>query len=172
MLDLLHTYFSEIPRSRPDRWLRAEQVEYAGRRADFMALDRYESSGCPLHWVEVKVSRDDWLRELYHPRKANVFKLGGVDFQWLAVSDPDIVRLDRRELPYGWGLLVAQDGKLHCVRPPENYRLSTRGLTVDEVRQARAVRLEVIRSNRWDRDLVAGFCQAMCRTPGNTGRQH
>lgn len=77
------------------------------RIADFIAADMHGSGAAHapiLHGHEVKVSRSDFLAELRDPRKAEAFR-PYMHYWWLVVSDKSI--LDPRELPKGWGLMVA-----------------------------------------------------------------
>ena len=103
------------------RYAYAEHVKsdagfWARRSADFIAIDLWPSSGCAMHGHEVKVSRSDWLRELADPTKAEAFR-PYMDYWWLVVSDPRIVRDD---LPAGWGLIVANaDGTTRIAKRAE-----------------------------------------------------
>ena len=115
ILDLLGRRYTAIRQGTlADRWVRAEHVRrFLGHArtnyvADFIALDRYPGypygSALELHWHEVKVSRQDWLRELKQPEKSEAFTEFAT-LAWLVVSSQDIVRPG--ELPDGWGLMVA-----------------------------------------------------------------
>ncbi len=109
LLDLLLERYTAVREGTiADRWVRAEHVavglgNFRDRVADFIAVDRYPSSGLAIHGHEVKVSRSDWLAELRDPSKAAAFT-PYMHYWWLVVSDPAIVR--EGELPGGWGLLV------------------------------------------------------------------
>jgi hypothetical protein len=112
MLDLLGRRYTQQS-GNGDRWAIAEHVRsHAGfdarRTADFVAMDLWPSKGLALHGHEVKVSRSDWLVELKDPTKAEEFR-PFMDFWWLVVSDPSIVR--QGELPNGWGLLAPVNGE-------------------------------------------------------------
>lgn len=105
MLNLLHRRYG-VDQGNGPRYVCAEHVRsHAGfdarRTCDFMALDVWPSSGMPLHGVEVKTSRADWLRELKDPTKSEEF-MRLCDFWWLA-APAGVAHLD--ELPSGWGLL-------------------------------------------------------------------
>lgn len=117
MLDLLNLRYAAVSPGNGARFARAEHVRsHAGfdatRTADYVAMDLWPSKGLPLHGHEVKVSRSDWLTELKHPEKAEQFKQF-MDYWWLVVSDPGIVRDD---LPPGWGLMVRKGLRLQVVR--------------------------------------------------------
>lgn len=117
MLDLLTTRYGPqqgVPRYVVARHVRSHAGFDARRTADFVAMDTWPSSGCPLHGHEVKVSRSDWLHELKQPEKAAEF-MPYMHFWWLVVSEASIVRED--ELPDGWGLMAVRAGKLFAVRP-------------------------------------------------------
>jgi hypothetical protein len=72
------------------------------RTADAMAMSLWPSRGLDLHGFEMKKSRNDWLKELKTPQKAEAF-VGFCDYWWI-VAEKDVVKLD--ELPTNWGLLV------------------------------------------------------------------
>lgn len=115
MLDLLHQRYN-VTYGNGFRWVCAEHVRsdagfFANRTADFMAVDLWPSSGIAIHGHEVKVSRSDWLAELRQPEKAWQFR-DLVDYWWVVVSDPSIVKAD--ELPADWGLLVRGSGGLRA----------------------------------------------------------
>ena len=102
-------------------WAFFEQVRagtgpYAQRTADAIAMNLWESRGLAVHGFEVKVSRSDWLRELRQPEKADPL-VSRVDYWWLLVSDPEIVK--DGELPDGWGLMVPYGEKLRAVTDPK-----------------------------------------------------
>ena len=81
------------------------------RHADGVAMSLWPSRGLELHGIEIKVSRQDWLKELADPKKADdIAKF--CHRWWLAVGDESIVQPG--ELPGTWGLLVMRDGKLVC----------------------------------------------------------
>ena len=79
------------------------------RSADAMAMSLWPSRGLELHGIEVKVSRNDWLKELNNPQKAEDFA-NYTDRWWLAVGDAAIVK--DGELPPTWGLLIPKGNKL------------------------------------------------------------
>jgi hypothetical protein len=120
MLDLLHQRFGGTSYNggvEAHRYVRAEHVRaesgFDRRTADFIAVDTWASSGHPVHGVEVKVSRSDWLREMKDPWKAQEF-VPFMTYWWLAVADKAIVR--DGELPDGWGLLAPRRGALFAIR--------------------------------------------------------
>lgn len=79
-------------------------------RADALAMDLWPSKGLELFGFELKVSRGDWLHELKNPFKAEPIKQF-CDKWYLVVSDLKIVKY-ADELPYGWGLMFHEDGKI------------------------------------------------------------
>ena len=117
MLDLLHRRYGQRSHNGgtdSPRYICAEHVRDragffdrgAGRTADFIAVDTWQSSmrneRLAIHGIEVKVTRSDWLREIKDPAKAKE-GLRYATHRWLAISDPSIARPE--ELPPGWGLL-------------------------------------------------------------------
>jgi hypothetical protein len=75
--------------------------------ADAIAMNMFESRGLEIHGFEIKVSRQDWLRELASAGKAEAIQ----QFcdRWWVVAPADVVKLD--ELPPTWGLLtVSKEG--------------------------------------------------------------
>jgi hypothetical protein len=66
--------------------------------------------GLELVGFELKVSRSDWLRELRQPNKADPIKQF-CDRWYVVCADAKIVKYVE-ELPKGWGLMFAEDGKL------------------------------------------------------------
>ncbi len=76
----------------------------AARTADALAMSLWPSRGLELHGFEVKVRRNDWVRELKKPEKAEA--IGQFcDRWWIAAPDKMI---EVEELPPLWGLLVAR----------------------------------------------------------------
>lgn len=86
------------------------------RTADALVMGLWPSRGIYLHGIEVKVRRNDWVREKRNPAKADeIAKF--CDFWWIAAGSEDIV-LDG-ELPEDWGLLVPNaSGKLRVAKSP------------------------------------------------------
>jgi len=78
---------------------------YANRIADGVAMNMYRSRKYEIHGFEIKVSREDWLKELKNPQKADeIFQY--CDKWWLVISDKNIIQ--DGELPKGWGLIVVR----------------------------------------------------------------
>lgn len=85
----------------------------ANRTADAIAMGVWPSRGLHLVGFEVKVSRNDWLREKKKPEKGeDVIRY--MDRWFLAVSDEAIVKSG--ELPATWGLIVVRGAGLHVAR--------------------------------------------------------
>ncbi len=95
--------------SRHDKaWAFLPQVrEAAGfggfRICDALAMSLWPSRGLEIHGFEIKANRQDWLRELKNPAKADAI-CAYCDRWWLAVGDKSIVK--DGELPPTWGLMV------------------------------------------------------------------
>lgn len=84
------------------------------RTADAIAISLYRSRGKVIWGFEMKVSRNDWLKELKQPEKAE--SIMRYCHHWaLVVPNKDIVKPG--ELPSTWGLYVAQKNRLKCVVP-------------------------------------------------------
>jgi hypothetical protein len=81
-------------------------------RADAISMHLWPSApqGLELIGYELKVSRGDWLRELKQPNKADPIKQF-CDRWYVVGADVSIVKY-ADELPKGWGLMFAEDGKL------------------------------------------------------------
>lgn len=79
------------------------------RSADAVVMSVWPSRGIWTAGFEMKISRQDWQRELDNPAKAAAF-YDYCDYWWLVAGDEKIVRPG--ELPKTWGLLVAKGGKL------------------------------------------------------------
>jgi len=73
------------------------------RHADAVAVSLWPSRGLGIHGIEIKVSRQDWQRELMNPDKADAIQKF-CDFWWVAVGDESII--EPGELPPTWGLMV------------------------------------------------------------------
>lgn len=71
------------------------------RYADALALNLWSSRGHVLIGFEVKVSRNDWRRELKNPKKSDAIQ--SFCDRWYIVTEPGIVLPG--ELPETWGLL-------------------------------------------------------------------
>ncbi len=84
------------------------------RTADAIAISLYRSRGKALWGFEMKVSRNDWLKELKQPEKAESI-MQYCNYWGLVVPDKNIVK--DGELPESWGMYVAQKNRLKCVRP-------------------------------------------------------
>lgn len=83
------------------------------RTADALAMSLWPSRGLELHGFEVKVSRNDWQKELKSPEKAEEIAQYCHRW-WVVVADEAIVQ--DGELPPAWGLLaLTKGGKLKTV---------------------------------------------------------
>lgn len=84
----------------------------ATRTIDAVAMNLWPSRGLEIHGIEVKTARNDWLRELKNPSKAEEVA-AYCDRWWIAVGDRDLVK--DGELPSGWGLLAPRGGKMTMI---------------------------------------------------------
>lgn len=78
------------------------------RTADAIAVGCWKSAGIKVHGFEIKVSRNDWRREMQDRDKSAVFERHC--HHWWIVAPKGVVQLD--ELPSTWGLMVASETKL------------------------------------------------------------
>ena len=85
------------------------------RHADALAVSLWKSRGLAIFGFEVKVSRQDWIKELKNPDKAE--PIAQYCHQWyLVLGDKDIVQFG--ELPMNWGLMVPHTkNSLKVVKP-------------------------------------------------------
>jgi hypothetical protein len=83
------------------------------RHIDLLAIGTWPSRGHEVIGVEIKVSRQDFLRELKNPAKAEPIQKY-CDRWYIAAGSADIVKKD--ELPSTWGLLVLKGAKMACVK--------------------------------------------------------
>lgn len=84
----------------------------AQRHADAVVMNLWPSRGLAIHGFEFKVFRNDWVRELKNPAKAEPVAQY-CDYWWI-VAGPNIVR--GGELPEAWGLIEVQGGKLVSIK--------------------------------------------------------
>ncbi|MCC3299377.1 hypothetical protein [Arthrobacter caoxuetaonis] len=176
MLNALLERYTDIRRGTlTDRWIRAEHVQSGlgyrdgARAADFVAADRH-SSTMALHGHEVKVSRADWLNELKDPTKADAVKRY-MDFWWLVVPDPGIVK--DGELPADWGLMVLKDGKLRAKKTAP--RLDPAPVPLDftialMTAAARTGQREVLHRDAPTVHLHRGYSCGLCGAPAPNTR--
>lgn len=79
------------------------------RTADAIAMQLYPSRGLYIEGFEVKVSRSDWLSELYSPEKADAIAKFCHKW-WVVAGDSSIVQVG--EVPTDWGLLILKNNKI------------------------------------------------------------
>lgn len=89
------------------------------RTVDALMVGLWPSRGYEVHGFEVKSSRNDFLREMKKPEKAESIAQY-CDKWWLVFSDRSIAKDD--EIPKGWGLLVprGEDGLTAAIQPKRN----------------------------------------------------
>lgn len=81
--------------------------------ADAISMDLMPSRGLLMSGFELKVSRNDWLKELKKPDKADWF-FRHCDRWFLVVGDKDIVH--EGELPETWGLIAPRGTGLAVIK--------------------------------------------------------
>lgn len=79
------------------------------RLIDFVGVGMWHSDGHPIHAVEVKVDRTDWMDELENPGK-HAWWEDNADYFWIAAA-PGVVK--KREVPDDWGYLKLHGDVLH-----------------------------------------------------------
>lgn len=84
-----------------------------GRSGDALAMNLWPSRGLELHGFEIKVSRQDWLRELRRPEKSENLQQY-CERWWLVAGDASIVQPG--ELPATWGLMVVRGRRVVATR--------------------------------------------------------
>lgn len=85
----------------------------ANRSADCLVIGLWPSRGCKIEGFEIKSYRNDWLRELKKPEKADAF-VKFCDHWWVLAGDDSVVKLS--EVPETWGLMVPRGGGLGVVK--------------------------------------------------------
>lgn len=91
----------------------------SGRRADAISVEFWQSRGLEIAGYEIKVDRNDWLRELRMPGKADAHFVR-CDRWWLVTparrpSEPPIVKPEELPGPWGW-LNVMENGDIHIAK--------------------------------------------------------
>lgn len=87
------------------------------RHADAVSVSLWPSRGLEIHGYEIKVSRQDWVKDLKNPEKADEIAKY-CDRWWVVLGDPEIVK--DGELPPTWGLMVMQKrGLVQKVEAPK-----------------------------------------------------
>jgi hypothetical protein len=79
------------------------------RYADAVAMSLWPSRGLHVHGFEIKVSRQDLVRELKDPAKSAAVQ-SFCDFWWLVLASADLLKPG--ELPPTWGVLAVRGRKL------------------------------------------------------------
>ena len=90
----------------------------AERTADAIAVSVYPSRGLWLAGIEIKVSKQDWRKELAHPDKAHA--LEQYCKYWYVAAPKGVVPVD--ELPESWGLLECAGNSISAtvIAPAQN----------------------------------------------------
>jgi hypothetical protein len=82
------------------------------RTADAIALGLWASRGHALEGFEIKVDRQDWIKEWKDPSKAEAIAKY-CDYWWIVEGLEGIVELE--ELPHGWGLKRLVGGHIKTI---------------------------------------------------------
>lgn len=77
--------------------------------ADYVIMNLWPSRGLSLNGIELKSFRNDWLRELKKPDKAeSIFQY--CDYFWLLTADDTVAKLE--EIPETWGWLCIKGERI------------------------------------------------------------
>ncbi len=90
----------------------------AVRTADAIAMGLWPSRGLHLYGFEIKIYRNDWLKELMNPAKAEEIA-SFCDFWWV-VAPKDIVKIE--EVPASWGLMIPHGSTTKIVKQAEQLK--------------------------------------------------
>ncbi len=75
------------------------------RTADAIAMSLYPSRGLEIHGFEIKVSTNDWKKELAEPEKAEEMQQFCHRW-WIVIPKKEIINLS--EVPKNWGVIIAK----------------------------------------------------------------
>lgn len=95
------------PVGRPREWYTTIEMTDGAqkRRIDFLAINQWISRGRRVHGFEIKVRREDWLKELRQPKADSWF---GICDEWSIVAPQGVVY--EHEVPQGWGYVEVLAG--------------------------------------------------------------
>lgn len=104
--------------------------------ADAVAMSCYPSRGLVIHGFEIKVARQDWLKELAHPSKSEPI-MRHCDYWWIVAPEGVV---EESEVPETWGYQVAAGRRLRDVKkaPKLSPGELTRGFVASLLRNATA----------------------------------
>lgn len=77
------------------------------RTADALCMSLWPSRGLELIGIEIKIDRQDWMREKADPEKADA--IGRFCDGWWIATPPGVVQIE--ELPPAWGLMEYNEAK-------------------------------------------------------------
>lgn len=89
----------------------------ASRSADFLAMGLWPSRGLDMIGIERKSFRNDWIKELKTPAKAeNIYQY--CDRWYLLTDNEKVAKIE--EIPVNWGWMhINEDGKLKVIKEAE-----------------------------------------------------
>lgn len=107
----------------PPEWAFMPQVRngtgsHFSRTADALAMELYPSRGLTLNGFEIKVYRNDWIKELKNPDKAEAVAKY-CDYWWV-VAPKEIVKVE--EIPAKWGLMIPISNGIKVVKEAEKLK--------------------------------------------------
>lgn len=88
------------------------------RRIDMIVCDCFECNNFAIEGIEIKISKNDLMRELKDPEKHEVF-FGNIDFYSIA-APTDLLKENKALIPEEWGLLgIDEQGSAKYIRKPK-----------------------------------------------------
>lgn len=117
--------------------------------ADAISMSLWPSHGLNLEGYEIKVSRNDWQKELANPAKAEKFA-ARCDKWWLVTAE-NVIK-DEREIPEKWGWMVATEKGLRINRPAAK---NNQPVAVDRIFLAALLR----GAGKFDQAQIEAICQ-------------
>jgi hypothetical protein len=95
------------------------------RYADAISMSLWPSRGLHLNGFEIKMSRQDWIKELKNPAKAE--EISAFCHFWWVVAPKDMIAV--HELPQTWGLIEATEKGLKIKKQAPEQKASQITLT-------------------------------------------
>lgn len=105
------------------------------RLADAIAMNMWPSRGLAIVGYEVKVYRNDWLREIKKPQKAEA--ISSFCDHWNLITPPSIAKPEEIPEPWGW-IEVQENGRLKTIKqaPKLDAKPPTREFVASMLRSA------------------------------------
>lgn len=115
-------------RFAPPAWAFIPQVRSGtgsnfSRTADAIAMSLWPYRGLTLYGFEIKVNRNDWIKELNNPEKSQEIA-EYCDF-WYVVAAKDIIKVD--EVPATWGFMIPFGKTVRTIKKAEQLKITPIG---------------------------------------------